>query len=188
MSSEVDPGEIAAPSAPAARRGGLSLGSNLGDRGATLAGAVTDLAAVPGLEIVAVSSVFETAAVGGPEQGAYLNAVLVVETELDARGLLDVAQAVEARHGRVRQERWGPRTLDIDVLALGSEVSDDPDVLLPHPRAHERGFVLVPWAEVDPEFVVPGRGRVLDLLEDLPGEALADVRPFPLTLSPGSPA
>jgi 2-amino-4-hydroxy-6-hydroxymethyldihydropteridine diphosphokinase len=168
------------------RRAALALGSNLGDRGATLTAAVTDLAAVPGLEIVAVSSVFETAAVGGPEQAAYLNAVLVVETDLDARALLAAAQAVEARHGRVRLERWGPRTLDVDVLALGAEVSDDPDVLLPHPRAHERGFVLVPWAEVDPQYVVPGRGRVLDLLEDLPGEALAGVRPFPLTLSVGS--
>jgi 2-amino-4-hydroxy-6-hydroxymethyldihydropteridine diphosphokinase len=169
--------------AGAVRRGALALGSNLGDRAATLTAAVSDLAAVAGLSVVAASSVYETGAVGGPEQGAFLNAVLVIETALDAHAVLSAALGVEARHGRVRAERWGPRTLDVDVLALGAEVSDDPAVLLPHPRAHERGFVLVPWAEVDPSFEVSGLGRVLDLLEALPPEAVADVRPYPLTLA-----
>jgi 2-amino-4-hydroxy-6-hydroxymethyldihydropteridine diphosphokinase len=169
--------------AGAVRRGALALGSNLGDRAASLTAAVGDLAAVAGLSVVAASSVYETGAVGGPEQGAYLNAVLVVETALDAHDVLAAALEVEALHGRVRLERWGPRTLDVDVLALGAEVSDDPVVLLPHPRAHERGFVLVPWAEVDPTFAVPGRGRVLDLLEALSPDAVAEVRPYPLVLS-----
>ena len=160
------------------RRAALAVGSNLGDRDGHLRGAVELLAAARGVSVVAVSSVFETAPVGGPEQGPYLNAVVVVVTDCSAHELLDLALAVEAEHGRERHERWGPRTLDVDVLALGDEVSTDPVVLLPHPRAHERGFVLAPWAEVDPDFVVPGRGRVLDLLEALPAEDVAGVRPF----------
>jgi 2-amino-4-hydroxy-6-hydroxymethyldihydropteridine diphosphokinase len=170
--------------APTARRGALALGSNLGEREVLLRAAVQDLAAVEGLTVLAVSSVYETAPVGGPEQGAYLNAVVVVETTLAARSLLEAALAVEAAHGRERLERWGPRTLDVDLLALGSEVSDQPELVLPHPRAHERGFVLVPWAEVDPGFVVPGLGCVLELLEALPPEALVGVRPHPLALGP----
>ncbi len=163
-------------------RGALALGSNLGDREAVLSAAVADLAAVPGLTLVAASSVYETAAVGGRAQDAYLNAVLVVDTRLSARDLLDAALEVEDAHGRVRDERWGPRTLDVDVLALGSLVSADPVITLPHPRAHERGFVLVPWAEVDPGFEIPGRGSVLDLLDSLPGGALVGVRPYPWRL------
>lgn len=163
-------------------RGALALGSNLGDREALLSAAVADLAEVPGLTLVAVSSVCETAAVGGPAQDAYLNAVLVVETQLSARDLLDAVLEVEDAHGRVRGERWGPRTLDVDVLALGSLVSSDPAITLPHPRAHERGFVLVPWAEVDPGFELPGRGTVLGLLDALPADELVGVRPHPWRL------
>ncbi len=175
------------PQPAAVRRGALALGSNLGDREATLASAVAELGGVAGLRLLAISSVFETGAVGGPEQGAYLNAVLVIETSLTARALLDAALDVEARLGRVRVERWGPRTLDVDVLAVGSEVWDDPTLSVPHPRAHERGFVLVPWAQVDPAFVVAGRGRVLDLLEALPASALVDVRLHRLVLSVRQP-
>ncbi|HYN74752.1 MAG TPA: 2-amino-4-hydroxy-6-hydroxymethyldihydropteridine diphosphokinase [Candidatus Limnocylindria bacterium] len=160
-------------------RGALALGSNLGDREAVLSAAVVDLAEVPGLILVATSSIYETAAVGGPAQGAYLNAVLVVDTWLNARALLDAALEVETAHGRVRGERWGPRTLDVDVLALGSLVSADPVITLPHPRAHQRGFVLVPWAEVDPGFEIPGRGTVLELLDALPADELVGVRPHP---------
>lgn len=168
------------------RRGALAIGSNLGDRAATMSSAVADLAGTAGLTVVAVSSVYETAPVGGPDQGPYLNAVVAVDSDLAASDLLAAAHAVEAVHGRVRLERWGARTLDVDVLALGDEVTSGPGLVLPHPRLAERAFVLVPWAEVDPEFTVPGLGRVLELLEALPPDAVADVRPYPLAL--GEPA
>ncbi len=142
----------------------LALGSNLGDRLANLQAAVDALCAEPGIDGTAVSPVYETAAVGGPDQPDYLNAVLVAVTWLSARGVLDRGQAAEAARHRVRQERWGPRTLDVDVIVYGDEISSDPDLTLPHPRAHERAFVLAPWHDADPDAVIPGRGRVSDLL------------------------
>ncbi len=142
----------------------LALGSNLGDRLANLQGAVDVLCAGPGLDDVAVSPVYETAAVGGPVQPDYLNAVLVATTDLPARAVLDRGLAAETARRRVRGPRWGPRTLDVDVIVYGNEVSDDPELTLPHPRAHERAFVLVPWHDVDPAAVIPGHGRVADLL------------------------
>ena len=108
----------------------------------------------PDVRVDAVSSLWRSTAVGGPQQPDYLNAVLLVDTDLDARALLDLAHALEDAAGRVRELRWGPRTLDIDLLAVGDERSDDPELTLPHPRAHERSFVLDPWAEVDPGFVL----------------------------------
>ncbi len=151
---------------PARRRAVLSLGSNLGDRMATLQGAVDTLlggadAPVP----VAVSPVYETEPVGGPEQGAFLNAVLVVDTDGPPRALLERARAAERAFDRVREVRWGPRTLDVDVIAFGDVRDDDPELTLPHPRAHERGFVLRPWLDADPGARLPGRGPVADLLE-----------------------
>jgi 2-amino-4-hydroxy-6-hydroxymethyldihydropteridine diphosphokinase len=142
----------------------LALGSNLGDRLASLQGGVDVLCAAPGLFDVEVSPVYETAPVGGPAQPDYLNAVLVATTTLSARAVLDRAQEAESALGRVRGQRWGPRTLDVDVIVYGAEVSDDPELTLPHPRAHERAFVLAPWHDVDPGAVIPGRGRVADLL------------------------
>jgi 2-amino-4-hydroxy-6-hydroxymethyldihydropteridine diphosphokinase len=142
----------------------IALGSNLGDRLDNLQGAMDALFDSPGLAFVAVSPVFETAPVGGPEQPDYLNAVLVAETLLPARAVLERCQGVESSFGRVRQERWGPRTLDLDLIVYGDEVSDDPELTLPHPRAHERAFVLAPWCEADAEAYLPGRGRVCDLL------------------------
>ncbi|MGC5014835.1 2-amino-4-hydroxy-6-hydroxymethyldihydropteridine diphosphokinase [Streptosporangium sp. DT93] len=144
----------------------LALGSNLGDRHATLRGAVDALFAEPGLTFVAASPVYETDPVGGPEQGAYLNAVVIAESTLEPRGLLDRAQSVENAFGRVRVERWGARTLDVDLITVGDVVTDDPDLTLPHPRAHERAFVLVPWVRADPGAVLSGR-RVADLLAGL---------------------
>ncbi|MBB2912561.1 2-amino-4-hydroxy-6-hydroxymethyldihydropteridine diphosphokinase [Streptosporangium becharense] len=144
----------------------IALGSNLGDRMATLQGAVDALFGIPGLAFVAVSPVFETDPVGGPDQGPYLNAVVIAETGLEPRALLDRAQSVENTFGRVRVERWGPRTLDVDLITVGGVVMDDPDLTLPHPRAHERAFVLVPWAAADPDAVLSGR-RVADLLAGL---------------------
>ena len=143
------------------RRVAFGLGANLGDRVAALQGAVDAL--VPHLRAPVVSSIYETAPVGGPEQPDYANAVLVGDSDEPAGVLLARAHDAEARWLRTREVRWGPRTLDVDVLAVGDEVSDDPGLLLPHPRAHERAFVLVPWAEADPAAVIPGAGRVADL-------------------------
>jgi 2-amino-4-hydroxy-6-hydroxymethyldihydropteridine diphosphokinase len=128
----------------------LGLGSNLGDRRAHLEGAVQGLAAAPEVILVAVSPVYETTPVGGPPQGDYLNAVVALDTDLDARGLLGLAQELERRAHRVRGERFGPRTLDVDVLLVGDERVDEPDLQVPHPRLAERGFVLAPLADLDP--------------------------------------
>jgi 2-amino-4-hydroxy-6-hydroxymethyldihydropteridine diphosphokinase len=142
----------------------LALGSNLGDRLANLQRGVDLLVAEPGLGDAAVSPVYETAPVGGPGQPDYLNAVLVAVTSLPPRAVLDLGLAAEQALHRVREERWGPRTLDVDVIVYGDLVSADPDLTLPHPRAHERAFVLAPWHDVDPAAVIPGRGPVADLL------------------------
>ncbi|MEV7008365.1 2-amino-4-hydroxy-6-hydroxymethyldihydropteridine diphosphokinase [Streptosporangium sp. NPDC051022] len=144
----------------------LALGSNLGDRLEMLQGALDSLFDTPELEFVAVSPVYETDPVGGPEQGPYLNAVVIARSELEPRTLLDRAQSVENVFGRVRAERWGARTLDVDLITVGDVVSDDPELTLPHPRAHERAFVLVPWMRADPDAVLAGR-RVSDLLAGL---------------------
>jgi 2-amino-4-hydroxy-6-hydroxymethyldihydropteridine diphosphokinase/dihydroneopterin aldolase len=151
----------------------LALGSNLGDRLRTLQDAVDALAATQGLDLVAVSPVYETAPVGGPEQPDYLNAVVLAETARPAAALLDRAHEIEAAADRTRAVRWGPRTLDIDVIAYGDQVSGDPALTLPHPRAHERAFVLAPWLDVDPDAELPGHGRVAGLLSELAGQ---DVR------------
>jgi dihydroneopterin aldolase / 2-amino-4-hydroxy-6-hydroxymethyldihydropteridine diphosphokinase len=136
----------------------LALGANLGDAQVTLRQAVTDVDRLPGVQVMEVSPLARTAAVGGPEQPDYLNAVLVVRTMLSPRDLLRSTQQVEAQHGRVREERWGPRTLDVDIVQYGSLVAAGPDLELPHPRARERAFVLVPWAEVAPDALLPGPG------------------------------
>lgn len=143
-------------------RAALALGANIGEPRESLRAAIVALMAHPDVRVEHVSSLWRTAAVGGPEQPEYLNAVVLVDTALDGHGLLDLAHEVEAASGRVRDVRWGPRTLDVDLLAVDDERSDDPQLTLPHPRAHERAFVLAPWAEVDPGFVLtpahgPGR-------------------------------
>lgn len=135
----------------------LSIGSNLGDRLAHLQ------LAVDVLQPRAASPVYETAPVGGIEQHDFLNAVLLCE--LDAGRAWELAQRAEREADRERVVRWGPRTLDVDVIAAEGAVPDG--VELPHPRAHRRAFVLVPWADVDPEAVLPGHGRVADLLGGL---------------------
>lgn len=144
----------------------IALGSNVGDRLANLQGGVDYLVAAPGLRATAVSAVFETAPVGGPPQGDYLNAVLVADSGLDAHSILDHCQAAERARGRVRKERWGPRTLDVDLIACDDEVSSDPELTLPHPRAHLRGFVLAPWLDASPNARLVGFGSVADLLAD----------------------
>lgn len=149
------------------RRAVFSLGSNQGDRFATLQGAVNTLGATPDLVVVAVSPIYESEPVGGPPQPDYLNAVLVADTGLAPRVLLERAQAVEEGYGRTREVRWGPRTLDVDVIAVGELVVDEPDLEVPHPRAGERAFVLVPWCVADPDASLPGVGPVQRLLDSV---------------------
>ncbi len=139
-------------------RAALALGANLGDPREALRGAVAGLVSHPGIRVDAVSSLWRTEAVGGPEQPDYLNAVVLVDSSLDPAALLALAQELEEAAGRVREVRWGPRTLDVDILSIGDTRSDDPELTLPHPRAHERRFVLAPWSEVDPGFVLAPAG------------------------------
>ncbi len=131
----------------------LGLGSNLGDRAAHMQLAVDALAATPEIRVVSVSRVYETTPVGGPEQEDYLNAVVAIETELTPRELLAIAHQIEQLADRVRTVRWGPRTLDVDVLLVGDERVDEPDLQVPHPRLFERAFVLAPLRDVAPDRV-----------------------------------
>jgi 2-amino-4-hydroxy-6-hydroxymethyldihydropteridine diphosphokinase len=147
----------------------LGLGSNLGDREAQLARAVAGLP-----DVVAVSSVYETAPVGGPAgQGPFLNIVVELDTELAPRQLLEVARRLEDAAERTREVRWGPRTLDVDVLLVGDEVVDDVDLVVPHPRMWERRFVVEPLAELAPELVAAdvreGAGGAVEMVGRLAG-------------------
>lgn len=146
----------------------LALGSNVGERFANLQGAVSSLADTPEVHVVAVSSGYETEPVGAPEGSRnFLNAVVLADTTLSVATLLDRAQAIEAAYGRERSDRNAPRTLDVDLIVVGDRVSDTDELTLPHPRAHERAFVLVPWHQIDPQASIPGRGKIADLLAEL---------------------
>lgn len=150
----------------------LALGSNLGDRGATLAAAVNDLTALPDFDVRAVSPTFESAAVKpeGVDEAAprYLNLVVTGEFSGLPHDLLAAVNRIEAEHGRVRAERWGDRTLDIDIIAIDADEIHDARLTLPHPRAWERDFVLAPWLCIEADAVIPGRGRISDLLDATP--------------------
>lgn len=147
----------------------LSLGSNLGDREATLRAAVRDIAALDGVTVVAASSIVETAALkptGVDEDApAYLNAIVAVESGLSPTNLLTALRGIEHAHGRVRAERWGDRTLDIDIIAIDDLTIDSDELTIPHPRAAERAFVLAPWFELDAAAHLVGYGAVAELLE-----------------------
>ena len=146
----------------------VGLGSNVGDREAMLRAALERLAAEPGLELVAVSAFHDTAPVGLAEQPRFLNAVAAVETELPPHALLERLLAIERALGRTREgPRFGPRTIDLDLLLYGDATVDEPGLTVPHPRLHERAFALEPLAELDPHLVVPGRGPVEALLAEL---------------------
>jgi 2-amino-4-hydroxy-6-hydroxymethyldihydropteridine diphosphokinase len=167
MASRGHPARRAAtvrPPSPPARSVVLALGSNLGDRRDILQGCVDAIAGIPEVRLMAVSPVYETVPVGGPPQPDYLNAVLLARTSQPSRALLGGLHEIEAAFSRVREVRWGPRTLDIDIITVDGELSSDPELTLPHPRAHERAFVLAPWHDVDPDAVLPGRGPVTALL------------------------
>jgi 2-amino-4-hydroxy-6-hydroxymethyldihydropteridine diphosphokinase len=155
------------------RRTVLSLGSNLGDRLDNLQEAIDALFDAPGLEFVALSPVYETKPVGGVEQGDFLNVVIVAESRVAPDSLLERVLAIEDAMDRTRVVRWGPRTLDIDIVMMGDVTSEDPSLLLPHPRAGERAFVLRPWCDLEPEATLAGQGRVSDLL---PGVADQELR------------
>ena len=146
----------------------VGLGANLGDREATIERALELLAEEEGIAVAAVSALRETEPVGVTEQPRFLNGAVALETALSARALLETLLRIERSLGRVRTGvRWGPRTIDLDLLVYGSEVLDEPGLHVPHPRLHERRFALEPLAELDPELEIPGRGRVSDLLAGL---------------------
>lgn len=163
-----------APRPSAAVDAVIALGSNLGDRALTIGEAVADLRRLPLVDEVRVSKGVESVALRpeGPDDSAptYVNAVAIVTTRLAPSVLLAYLHAIEERHGRERRERWGDRTLDLDIVAYGDVRSADPALTLPHPRAHERDFVLAPWLSLDPDAELPGRGRVDELLAALRGE------------------
>lgn len=167
----------------AAVRAVIALGSNLGDRDHTLRQAVADIRAIDGVELVAASHPIESVAVTlhGPDEDkpSYVNGVAVVSTTLAPEKLLTELNRIEAEHGRVRLERWGDRTLDLDLIVHGDTTLDSDRLTLPHPRAAERSFVLQPWLEVDADAVLPGVGRVDVVLRDL-GESV--------TVVPGAPS
>jgi 2-amino-4-hydroxy-6-hydroxymethyldihydropteridine diphosphokinase len=150
----------------------IALGSNLGDRLENLRAGVAEIEGADGIDIVAVSPLYETAPVGGPDdQGPYLNAALLADTTLDAATLLALLHRIEAGRERRRTVHWGPRTLDLDLLVHGDLVSDTPTLEVPHPRMHERRFVMVPVCDIAPDVVHPRLGRTMrDLLADLPVE------------------
>lgn len=150
------------------RRAVLSIGSNLGDRRVNLQGAVDSLADTPDVWLTDVSPVYETAPVDSPEDARdYLNAIVLIDTTLSARTLLERALAIEAAYGRERAERNAARTLDVDVIVIGDRRANEEDMTLPHPRAHERAFVLAPWHDLEPHASIPGRGPIAELLEQL---------------------
>jgi 2-amino-4-hydroxy-6-hydroxymethyldihydropteridine diphosphokinase len=143
----------------------IALGSNLGDRGLNIDSAVMELAKI--IEVTHLSTNHETDPVGGPAQPKYLNAVLIAESELDPHELLIGAFEIENRLGRTREVHWGPRTIDIDLISAGDEAINSEVLTLPHPRAHERAFVLKPWLEIDPDAALPGFGLVQEILDGL---------------------
>ncbi|MFJ9826565.1 2-amino-4-hydroxy-6-hydroxymethyldihydropteridine diphosphokinase [Streptomyces sp. NPDC101160] len=152
----------------------LALGANLGNRLENLQGAVDALGDTPGLRVKAVSPVYETEpwGVDPGTQPSYLNAVVLVKTTLPPSSLLERAHAVEEAFLRIREERWGARTIDVDIITYADVISDDPVLTLPHPRAHQRAFVLAPWHDIDPEAALPGHGAVADLLAALGRDGL----------------
>jgi 2-amino-4-hydroxy-6-hydroxymethyldihydropteridine diphosphokinase len=156
------------------RRVVLALGSNLGERFAALQGAVNALADTPDVFLTGVSPVYETEPVDAPEgSGPYLNAVVLADTTLPAKRLMERALAIEDAYDRERSEvRNAPRTLDVDLIVVGDRRSDDDFMRLPHPRAHERAFVLQPWYDVEPDAVFPDRGPIADLLAEADGSTI----------------
>ncbi len=142
----------------------IGLGANLGDREAQVRRAFAALAGLPGTRLLAASSLYRSAPVGVSAQPDFINAVAEIQTALDARALLEALLAMETRFGRRREFPGAPRTLDLDLLLYGERVIDEPGLVVPHPRMHERAFVLAPLAEIAPDIAIPGKGRAVALL------------------------
>ncbi len=154
----------------------IALGANLGDARAALQGAVDALSKTQGIDVLAASPVYETEPVGGPEQPVYVNAVILIDTSLDPDDLLTRANAIEAEWQRTREVHWGPRTLDIDIIEIEGFISDSERLTIPHPRAHERGFVLVPWLTVDPKAELHG-APVAELIQRVDASGVRMLQP-----------
>ena len=150
------------------QRAYVGVGSNLDGPVDRVRQALDALARLPGTALRAASALYRNPPMGPTDQPYYVNAVAELDTELDARSLLAGMQAIEAGHGRLRKRRWGPRTLDLDLLLLGDRRSDTPDLKLPHPGVADRAFVLVPLAEIAPDLEIPGFGAVAALCKGLP--------------------
>jgi 2-amino-4-hydroxy-6-hydroxymethyldihydropteridine diphosphokinase len=150
----------------------VGIGANLGDARANVADALARLETQPGCRLVAASSLWRTAPIDSTGDD-YINAVALVDTTLDAHALLAVLQAIETAHGRERPYRNAPRTLDLDLLLYGDATIDTPDLTVPHPRMHERAFVLAPLLEIAPDALIPGRGRAAQYLSAVAGQAIA---------------
>ena len=157
----------AAKIAAVAKTAFVGIGSNLGDREENLRRAVELLSAEDGIDVTGLSEIRETEPVGPVEQGPFLNGAVRVETELGPRELLERLLAVEQRLGRVRTERWGPRTIDLDLLLYGDEIVDEPGLAVPHPWLHERRFALEPLLDLAPSLEIPGKGPISALLAEL---------------------
>ncbi|HEX6248999.1 MAG TPA: 2-amino-4-hydroxy-6-hydroxymethyldihydropteridine diphosphokinase [Nocardioidaceae bacterium] len=166
------------------RRCVLAIGSNLGDRLGSLQGAVDSLADTPEVWLTAVSPVYETEPVGAPPHSKnFLNAVVLIDTTLSARTLLDRALAIEDAFGRERSGvRGEPRTLDVDLIVVGDRRANDSDLVLPHPQAHERAFVLAPWHDVEPDAELPDHGPVKTLLEQVGDQGITKREDISLSL------
>jgi 2-amino-4-hydroxy-6-hydroxymethyldihydropteridine diphosphokinase len=143
----------------------IALGSNLGNRELNIDSAIAELVKI--VEITHLSTNHETDPVGGPEQPKYLNAIAIAETELEPEELLIAMLEIENKLGRKREIHWGPRTLDLDLIVFGDEVIDSEILVLPHPHAHERRFVLEPWIEIEPDAYIPGIGKVESILQQI---------------------
>lgn len=143
----------------------IALGSNLGNRELNIDSAIAELVKI--VKITHLSTNHETDPVGGPEQPKYLNAIAIAETELEPEELLIAMLEIENKLGRKREVHWGPRTLDLDLIVFGDEVIDSEILVLPHPRAHERRFVLEPWLEIEPDAYIPGIGKVESILQQI---------------------
>ena len=153
----------------------IGVGSNLGEPRAHVLDAFEALARLPRTRVVARSRLYRTRPFGPVKQGDFINAVARIETRLSARELLEGIRRIEAEAGRIRDARWGPRTLDLDLLLYGDERIDSPELTVPHPGIAERGFVLAPLIDVAPELEVPGAGRVQSLLRALPADGIAEI-------------
>ena len=154
----------------------IALGANLGDPVAALQGAVDALDADPHVQVIAASTVYETDPVGVVDQPVFCNAVVIVRTSLGPRALLELAHRIELDWQRTREVRWGPRTLDVDIVQFDTEAVEEADLTLPHPRAHERGFVIVPWLEIEPQAELIGHGPISALAVDTAGVRATDHR------------